>query len=185
MAAWRNTEPYQRVLSANPTGQLDRFQNRERNRPNRIAQIGGLGLRPIDQRVAGHDRAAPFKRNLKMNKLMTIPVAALALALVAFTPDLASAGHGHGGGWHGGGHWHGGGGWHRGPVGWHGGYRGWRGPRYAYRGWGYRGWRGYGWGWGGWWGPGINIYVGGYGRRCWSPAYGYYPCRYRYGYWGY
>jgi len=24
-------------------------------------------------------------------------------------------------------------------------------------------------------GPGINIYVGGYGRRCWSPAYGYYP----------
>ena len=23
---------------------------------------------------------------------------------------------------------------------------------------------------------------GGYGRRCWSPAYGYYPCRYRWGY---
>ena len=56
--------------------------------------------------------------------------------------------------------------------GWHG-HRGW---------YGYRGWRGYGWG--GWWGPGINIYVAGYGRRCWSPAYGYYPCRYRYG-WGY
>ena len=49
-----------------------------------------------------------------MNKLMTILVAALALALVAFTPDLASAGHGHGGGhgWHGGdgdwGEWEGG-----------------------------------------------------------------------------
>jgi len=101
-----------------------------------------------------------------MKKLMTVLVAALALALVAFTPDLASAGHGHGGGhgWHGGGgHWHGG--WH--------GHRGW---------YGYRGWRGYGWG--GWWRPGINIYVAGYGPRCWSPAYGYYPCRYRYG-WGY
>lgn len=79
-----------------------------------------------------------------MNKLMTIVVAALALALVAFTPDLASAGH----------------------RGWYG-YRGWGGPR---------------WGWGGWWGPGINIYVGGYGRRCWSPSYGYYPCGYRWGY---
>ncbi|MGB3037024.1 MAG: hypothetical protein WBB72_06535 [Methyloceanibacter sp.] len=55
---------------------------------------------------------------------MTILVAALALVLVAFTPDLASAGHGHGGG-----------------HGWHG-HRGW---------YGYRGWRGYGWG--GWWGP--------------------------------
>ena len=69
-----------------------------------------------------------------MNKLMTILVAALALALVAFTPDLASAGRGHGGGghWHGGGgHWHGGGhAWRGGYRGWHG-YRGWRGPRYA------------------------------------------------------
>ena len=119
-----------------------------------------------------------------MKKLMTVLVAALALVLVAFTPDLASAGHGHGGGhgWHGGGHWHGGGGHWRGGHAWRGG-RGWHGGWHGHRGWyGYRGWRGYGWG--GWWGPGINIYVGGYGRRCWSPAYGYYPCRYRYG-WGY
>ena len=120
-----------------------------------------------------------------MNKLITGLVAALALALVAFTPDLASAGHGHGGGhgWHGGGgHWHGGGGHWRGGHAWRGG-RGWHGGWHGHRGWyGYRGWRGYGWG--GWWGPGINIYVAGYGRRCWSPAYGYYPCRYRYG-WGY
>ena len=43
--------------------------------------------------------------------------------------------------------------------------------------------RGYrGWGWGGWWGPGVAISIGGYGRRCWSPTYGYYPCRYRWGY---
>ena len=55
--------------------------------------------------------------------------------------------------------------------GWHG-HRGW---------YGYRGWRGYGWG--GWWGP-ASTSLAGYGRRCWSPAYGYYPCRYRYG-WGY
>jgi hypothetical protein len=86
-----------------------------------------------------------------------------ALALVALTPGVASAGHGgwHGGGWHGG--WHGGGHWHGG---------GW-------------GWRGYGWrGYGGWWGPGVGIYVGPgyYGRRCWSPAYGWVPCRWRYGY---
>ena len=115
-----------------------------------------------------------------MNKLMTALVVALALALVAFTPYLASAGHGHGGGgWHGGGHWHGGG-W-RGGNAWRGG-RGWHGG-YAYRGWGYRryGWGGWG-GWGGWWGPGVAISIGGYGRRCWSPAYGYYPCRYRWGY---
>ena len=52
----------------------------------------------------------------------------------------------------------------------------------GYRGYGYRGWRGYGWGWGGWWGPGVAISIGGYGRRCWSPSYGYYPCRYRWGY---
>ena len=64
---------------------------------------------------------------------------------------------------------------------WRGGYRGWHGYR-GYRGYGYRGWRGYGWGWGGWWGPGIAISIGGYGRRCWSPTYGYYPCRYRWGY---
>jgi hypothetical protein len=173
-------DPYRRVLLSDPTGQLDRFLNRERNRPNRIARIGGLGLRPIDQRVADQDRATPFKRTLKMNKLMTIVVAALALALVAFTPDLASAGHGHGGGrgWHGGGHWHGGGGHWRGGHAWRGG-RGWYGGWAGYRGWGYRRY-----GWGGWWGPGINIYLGGYGRRCWSPSYGYYPCGYRYG-WGY
>ena len=83
----------------------------------------------------------------------------------------------------GGGHWHGGGGNWRGGHAWRGG-RGWNGGWHG-RGWyGYRGWGGPRWGWGGWWGPGINIYVGGYGRRCWSPAYGYYPCRYRYG-WGY
>ena len=81
-----------------------------------------------------------------MNKLMTIVVAALALALVAFTPDLASAGHGHGGGrgWHGGGHWHGGGGHWRGGHAWRGG-RGWYGGWGGYRGWGYRRY-----GWGGW-----------------------------------
>lgn len=106
-----------------------------------------------------------------MKKLVTLLVATLALGLVAFTPDIASAGRGHGGhGWHGGGHWHGG--------------RAWRG--HGYRGYGYRryGWGGWG-GWGGWWGPGITIAVGPgfYGRRCWSPSYGYYPCR-RYG-WGY
>lgn len=112
-----------------------------------------------------------------MKRLITLIVA--TLALVAFTPDIASAGRGHG--WHGGGkHWHGGG------RAWRGGGH-WRGPRYAYRGWrgpryGYRGWRGYGWGWGGWWGPGVAITIGGYGRRCWSPTYGYYPCRYRWGY---
>ena len=89
-----------------------------------------------------------------MKKLITRLVATLALALVAFTPDIASAGRGHA---------------------WRGGYRVWRG-------YGYRGWRVYGWGWGGWWGPGVAISIGGYGRRCWSPTYGYYPCRYRWGY---
>lgn len=118
-----------------------------------------------------------------MNRFVTFLVAALALAMVSFVPGVASAGHGGGhgggGGWHGGGgHWHGGG-WHGG--GWHGGH-GWHGYGWGYRGWGYRGWRGYGWG--GWWGPGVNIYVGPgyYGRRCWSPRYGYYRCGYRYGY---
>ncbi len=114
-----------------------------------------------------------------MKRLITLLVAALALALVAFTPDIASAGRGHGGGhgWHGGGHgWHGGGrAWRGGNRGWHGSYRGWRG-------YGYRGWRGPAWGRGGWWGPGVAISIGGYGRRCWSPSYGYYPCRYRWGY---
>jgi uncharacterized membrane protein len=81
-----------------------------------------------------------------MNKLMTILVATLALALVAFTPDLASAGHGHGGGgWHGGGHWHRGGGHWRGGRGWHGGWGG-------YRGWGYRRY-----GWGGWGGTSMWV----------------------------
>src|SRR5262245_66303869 len=36
-----NSEPYRRVLWTNPTGQRDRFLNRERNRPNRIAPISG------------------------------------------------------------------------------------------------------------------------------------------------
>ncbi len=126
-----------------------------------------------------------------MKKLITVVAATLALVLVAFTPDPASAGRGwKGGHWHVG-HWRGGGHW-RGPRyanrGWGGpryAYRGWRGPRYAYRGWGgYRGWRGYGWGWGGVGvrAPGVAINIGGYGRRCWSRAYGYYPCRYRWGY---
>jgi uncharacterized membrane protein len=112
-----------------------------------------------------------------MKKLITVLVATLALALIAFTPDVASAGKG----WKGGGHWHGGRHWR--GHGWRG-HRGWRGPRYAYRGWGYRR-AGWGWGgWGGWWGPGIAIAIGPgfYGRRCWSPSYGYYPCRYRWGY---
>jgi hypothetical protein len=90
-----------------------------------------------------------------MKTLTTLLVATLALAIVSFAPDIASAGHGHGGhGWHGGGHWHGGHAW-RGGRGWHAGV----GPAGN-----------------GWWGPGMNIFVGGYGRRCWSPAYGYYPC---------
>ena len=82
-----------------------------------------------------------------MKKLITLLVATLALALVAFTPDIASAGRGHGGGHgcHGGGHgWHGGG--HGGGHAWRGGYRGGHGYR-GYRGYGYRGYRGYGYGW--------------------------------------
>ena len=51
-----------------------------------------------------------------MKKLITVLVATLALALIAFTPDVASAGKG----WKGGGHWHGGRHW-RG--------HGWRGHR--------------------------------------------------------
>ena len=74
-----------------------------------------------------------------MKKLITLLVATLALALVAFTPDIASAGRGHGGG-HG---WHGGG--HGGGHAWRGGYRGYRGYGYrGYRGYGYRAYRGYG-----------------------------------------
>ena len=33
-----------------------------------------------------------------------------------------------------------------------------------------------------WWGPGVNIYVP---RRCWSPRWGWVPCRYGYYPWGY
>jgi hypothetical protein len=109
--------------------------------------------------------------------MMLLAAGGLALGLVALTPEPADAGKG----------WRGG---HYGKA-----WRGWRGPRYAYRGWrgpryGYRGWRGYGWGgygWGGWWGPAVGIYIGPgwYGRRCWSPRWGYVPCRYGYGYWGY
>ena len=113
-----------------------------------------------------------------MKKFITLLVATLALALVAFTPDIASAGRGHGGhGWHGGGHWHGG--RATGVAAMPGAAAIAAG---ADRGYGYRGWRGYAWGWGGWWGPGVAISIGGYGRRCWSPTYGYYPCRYRWGY---
>lgn len=102
-----------------------------------------------------------------MKKLVTLLVAVGALVLVALTPNVASAGRG----WHGGGHWRGA----------HWGGRGWRGgPRWGYRG--YRGWGGPRWGWGGYWGPGVAISIGGYGRRCWSPAWGYYRCGYRWGY---
>ena len=156
-----NREPYRRVLSANLTGQLDRFLNRERNRPNRIARIGGLG----SGRSTSGSPIGPVQEDAQDEE--------------AHDDSRCGARVGarrlHARSCLGGGHWRGGHAW-RGGRGWHGGWHG-------HRGWyGYRGWRGYGWG--GWWGPGINIYVAGYGRRCWSPAYGYYPCRYRYG-WGY
>ena len=147
-----NREPYRRVLSTNPTGQLDRFLNRERNRPNRIARIGGLGS---GRSTSGSPIGPSIREDAQDEEAHDGSRSGARVGLVAFTPDLASAGHGHGGG-----------------HGWHG-HRGW---------YGYRGWRGYGWGWGGWWGPGIAISIGGYGRRCWSPSYGYYPCRYRWGY---
>ena len=52
-------------------------------------------------------------------------------------------------------------------------------PTFAGRGHGGH-WRGHG---GGWWGPSVGIGIGGYyGRRCYDPYYGYYPCRYGWGY---
>ena len=79
-----------------------------------------------------------------------------AVAAILFLPSTpAFAGRGHGG--------HGHGGHHGGHARWHGGH-----------------WRGHG---GGWWGPTVGIGIGGYyGRRCYDPYYGYYPCRYGWGY---
>ena len=117
MTGWKSSA----VGTANPTGAYYRLISQANltasSIGSAIGQIespGSAGLGQADRQAGRRsDRAALFKRTLKMKKLMTILVAALALALVAFTPDLASAGHGHGGGhgWHGGGgHWHGGGG---------------------------------------------------------------------------
>src|SRR5262245_37347539 len=53
-----NSEPYRRVLWTNPTGQRDRFLNRERNRPNRIAPISGLAQ--ADHGAATGMAAAPI-----------------------------------------------------------------------------------------------------------------------------
>ena len=83
-----------------------------------------------------------------------------AVAAILFLPSTPTfAGRGHGG--------HGHGGHHGGHARWHGGHGGH--------------WRGHG---GGWWGPSVGIAIapGYYGRRCWDPYYGYYPCRYRWGY---
>jgi hypothetical protein len=94
-----------------------------------------------------------------MLRKLSLICALAAILLVPTTPTFAGKGHGHGHhghGHHGHGHWRGHGGWG-------------------------------GWGWGGWWGVplGIGIATSLYApRRCWSPSYGYYPCRYRYG-WGY
>ena len=110
--AWNQTLPVRIVFY--PTGQLDRPSEFRgaigRGEPPRISEarseLSGVAL--LLER--------PLRRTLKMKKLITLLVATLALALVAFTPDIASAGRGHGGGhgWHGGGHgWHGGGSWRR------------------------------------------------------------------------
>ena len=107
-----------------------------------------------------------------MLRKLALVCAAVAVLFVPTTPTFA--GHGHGGHGHGGhGHWHGGHGhWHGGHGHWRGGHAHWRGGH----------WRGHGWG--GWWGPSVGIAIapGYYGRRCWDPYYGYYPCRYRWGY---
>jgi hypothetical protein len=92
-----------------------------------------------------------------MLRKLALVCAAVAVLFVPTTPT--SAGHGHGGHGHGG-HGH-----------WHGGHGHWRGGLA-------RSWMG------GWWGPSVGIAIapGYYGRRCWDPYYGYYPCRYRWGY---
>src|SRR6476620_3941160 len=107
---------------------------------------------------------------IPMLRKLALICAVVAVLFVPATPTFAGHGHGgHGLGGHG--HWHGGRGhWHGGHGHWHGGHGHWHGGH----------WRGHGWG--GWWGPSVGIYVGGYRRRCWDPYYGYYPCRYRWGY---
>jgi hypothetical protein len=111
-------------------------------------RIGGP-IRPIDERVAGSSGPG-FWRTSKMKKLLTLFVAALAPAAVAFAPAPASAGHG----WHGGGHWRG-----MAPrtcrLAWRMARLSWLGlsrlelPRMARRG----------YGWGGWWGPSAALLV--------------------------
>ena len=126
-----------------------------------------------------------------MKKTVTALIAAFLATLIALPLDTAFAGRGgKGGGGRGGGHIgakHGGG--HVGRIGGHRGYahRGYRGHykghgyKYSYKNYhgkyrSYRYGRSYGWGY---W-PGI--YAGSsYGyRRCYSPVYGWVPCRYRY-----
>jgi len=110
-----------------------------------------------------------------MKKLVIFLAAVFALALVAFTPDPASAGKG----WRGG-HWHGGGWYGRGWRGPRVGYRGWRrGPHWGYAGWGGPRYRGRGWGRGVYVrAPYVNVTVGPrYGRGCWDPYWGRVPCR--------
>ena len=101
------TRPYPRVLFSIRQANLTAPSNPGRDRPTRASadsearsKLSGVAL--LLER--------PLRRTLKMKKLITLLVATLALALVAFTPDIASAGRGHGGGHggHGGGHWHGG-----------------------------------------------------------------------------
>ena len=93
MTGWKSSA----VGTANPTGAYYRLISQANltasligSAIGQIESPGSAGLGQAD-RQAGR-RSDPFKRTLKMKKLMTILVAALALALVAFTPDLASAG---------------------------------------------------------------------------------------------
>ena len=99
------------------------------------------------------------------NRLLAI-IAGAAIAMVALTPDPASA------------QWRFGGGWRGGAIGWRGAGWGWRG--------GAIGWRGAGWGWRrGWgWAPGLGWGAAavGAGLVASSYPYGYYPAAYPYGY---
>ena len=98
-----------------------------------------------------------------MLRKLSLVCAVAAILFLPTTPTFAGRGHGgHGHGGHHGGHGH----WRGGHAHWHGGHGGH--------------WRGHG---GGWWGPSVGIGIGGYyGRRCYDPYYGYYPCRYGWGY---
>ena len=102
-----------------------------------------------------------------MLRKLSLICAVAAILFLPSTPTFAGRGHGgHGHGGHHGGHGH----WHGGHGHWRGGHAHWRGGH----------WRGHG---GGWWGPSVGIGIGGYyGRRCYDPYYGYYPCRYGWGY---